>query len=284
MKPKYRTFAAAGFAILALTPGLIKIAPVQDTAATSGVHARFDLVMPAGGPFPSNRFTVTDPNQNTGLRVSLPKPDCTARPSDCEDLEVINTLDGFNLQPHLSIPFDGPIDVATVTRRTVFLVNLGSTTPPGARGSRVVGVAQVVWDAESNTLYAQSDEQLDQHTRYALIVTSGVRDAFGAPVRATINFRRFVLAPPFDLFFGDGELGCQYGQDCRLNEYRRTLIGALRAARGVGDGEVVCASIFTTQSATAILEKCRDQIKAAVFTHRARGPHSNLSQVAQARD
>jgi hypothetical protein len=27
-----------------------------------------------------------------------------------EDLEVINPLDGFNLQPRPSIPLDGPID------------------------------------------------------------------------------------------------------------------------------------------------------------------------------
>jgi hypothetical protein len=43
-------------------------------------------------------------------------PECALRPSDCEDVGVINTLDGFNMQPRLSIPFDGPIDVATVTR------------------------------------------------------------------------------------------------------------------------------------------------------------------------
>jgi hypothetical protein len=79
----------------------------------------------AGTPFPSDLFTVPDPTQNTGLRVNLPKPDCLARPSDCQDLDVINTLDGFNLQPRLSIPFDGPIDVTTVTSETVFLISLG---------------------------------------------------------------------------------------------------------------------------------------------------------------
>ena len=37
---------------------------------------------------------------------------------------MINTLDGFNLQPRLSIPFTGPIDVSTVSSRNVFLVRL----------------------------------------------------------------------------------------------------------------------------------------------------------------
>jgi Tol biopolymer transport system component len=88
-----------GRAPLGVTPSL---------AATGSVHPRFDLTAPQGGPFPSNRFTVADASENTGLRVGLPKPDCVARPSDCADLGVINELDGFNLQPRLSIPFDGP--------------------------------------------------------------------------------------------------------------------------------------------------------------------------------
>jgi hypothetical protein len=37
--------------------------------------------------------------------VNLPKPDCAARPSDCADIDVLNTLDGFNLQPRVSVSF-----------------------------------------------------------------------------------------------------------------------------------------------------------------------------------
>ncbi len=102
------------------------MAPVWPSlAATGSVHARFELGAPQGEPFPSNRFTVPDSSQNTGIRVELPKSDCAAHPSDCADLDVINELDGFNLQPRLSIPFDGPIDVASVTSESVFLVRLG---------------------------------------------------------------------------------------------------------------------------------------------------------------
>src|SRR5215213_5196744 len=154
------------------------------------IHALFDLTIHTGGPFPSDRFTVADPSQNTGLRVNLPKPDCDARPSDCEDLDVINTLDGFNLQPRLSIPFDGPVDPATVTSETVFLVSLGDALDQKGGGRRV-GINQVVWDQLTNTLHVQADEQLEQHTRYALVVTGGVRDGRGAPVEASESFRRF---------------------------------------------------------------------------------------------
>lgn len=73
-------------------------------ALAAGVHALFNLEVPAGHPFPSDRFTVADPRQLTGLKVQLPKPNCGARPSDCADLDVLNTLDGFNLAQALG-PF-----------------------------------------------------------------------------------------------------------------------------------------------------------------------------------
>jgi Bacterial Ig-like domain len=160
-------------------------------ADAAAVQARFDLDDRRGSPFPSDRFTVTDWTQNTGLRINLPKPACTLRPNDCQNLDVINTLDGFNVQPRLSIPFDGPIDVGSVTSRTVFLVSLGSTRPGGSAPGRVVGINQVVWDVVTVTLHAESDELRDQHTRYALIVTRGLRDASGNSVEAAAAFRRF---------------------------------------------------------------------------------------------
>src|SRR3989442_3944286 len=156
--------------------------PLPALASAAGVEARFDLSSPAGGPFPSDRFTVFDHENNTGLRVSLPKPDCALRPSDCADVDVINTLDGFNLQPRLSIPFSGPIDVSSVSSTTVFLVRLGDVH--GGRSRHVVGINQVVWDPATNMLHAESDEFLDQHTRYLLVVTDGVRDADGHRVTA----------------------------------------------------------------------------------------------------
>ena len=97
------------------------------TSPYGAVHALFDLQHPETGPFPSDIFTVADRTHNTRRRVNLPYPDCTVRPSDCEDLDVINTLDGFGLQTRISIPFDGAIDVNTATSETVFLIRLGST-------------------------------------------------------------------------------------------------------------------------------------------------------------
>ena len=170
--------------------------PAQVLAA---VHAVFELSTPATGPFPSDWFTVPDASHNTRRRVNLPLPECAVRPSDCEDLSVINTLDGFSADPRLSIPFDGPIDVTTVTSETVFLVRLDSMfcdrddtcDDDGDEGGHVTGINQVVWDPATNTLHVKSNEFLDQHTRYGLIATNRLRDAQGRPVEASQTFRRF---------------------------------------------------------------------------------------------
>src|SRR5262245_690030 len=125
-------------------------------AKSASVEVRFDLSAPQGGPFPADRVTVPDPSQLTGLRVDLPTTglDCTAdpRPSDCNDVNVLNVLDGFNLQPRLSIPFTGPIDPASVSSENVFVFKLAcliATCPGDSR----VGINQVVWDPATNTLY-----------------------------------------------------------------------------------------------------------------------------------
>src|SRR5262249_47786703 len=103
----------------------------------------------------------------------------------------------------------------------------------------------VVWDVGTTTLHVESDELLAQHTRYALIVTNGIQDTHGHAVEATEAFRHF--------------------RQTVHGEYKHELLDAVHAARrlGVGERDIVTASVFTTESATAILEKIRDQIHAA---------------------
>lgn len=218
--------------------------------AAGDVHALLDFRVQ--GPFPSDLFTIADPAQNTGRRIDLPKPDCAVRRSDCEDLDMINTLDGFNLLPRLSIPFDGPIDLSTVSSKTVFLLSLGGTLPNGRPGRKTVGINRMVWDPLTNTLHAESDELLDQHTRYALIVTNGLRDVQGYPVEPSEAFQRF----RHDLNFGQTI-------DRDLKGYRKALLDAWEAAgaTGIQEHDIVSVSVFTTQSSTVTLEKIRDQIK-----------------------
>ncbi len=227
---------------------------IPSAAQTVSVRALFQVELPAGGPFPSDFFTVPDGTQLTGRRVNLPRLDCDRRPSDCEDIEVINSLDGFNLQPRLSIPLDGAIDVTSATSDAIFLLNLGDAAGEHDGSFRRIGINQVVWDPATLTLHAESDELLDQHTRYALIVTSGLRDQSGAAVGASDDLRRF-----------RHELNLGQTQDDRFKDYRKALLDALRAAEGTGvqESDIVSLSVFTTQSVTALLETIRNQIKSS---------------------
>jgi hypothetical protein len=193
----------------------------------------------AGQPFPTNLLTVSDSKQVTGLRVNLPKPDCGARPSDCADIDVLNQLDGFNIQPRISIPLSGPINLSTVSGSTVFLVG---------PDEHVIGTNQLVWEPAANTLYVESDEQLDQSTTYLLVVTRGVHGADGEPLDAT-SFRH-------DLNYGQTK-------DPALKAYRKALLNALPLAKagGASPSDIAAASLFTTQSITPISQKIRGQLQ-----------------------
>ena len=195
----------------------------------------------AGQPFPSNLYTAADPSQKTGLHVDLPKPDCGTHPTDCADIAVLDTLDGFNIQPRISIPFSEPIDLSTVSSNTIFLVG---------PADHVVGINQLEWEPATNTLHAESNEQLAQDTTYLLVVTTGVHAADGSPLDGT-RFRH-------DLNFGQTK-------DPALKAYRKALLDALPMAMagGAEPSDIASASLFTTQSVTAITDKIRSQLTAS---------------------
>jgi len=216
---------------------------VPSVAQAAGVEPRFDLSGPTGSPFPSDRFTVRDWTQLTGLRIALPKPDCATRPSDCQDVDVLNDLDGFNVQPRISIPFTGELDLTSVSSDSIFLVHL---TDEGGRRPHpepeLTGINQVVWNPALDTLHVESDQLLAQDTRYLLVVTRDVRDADGDRIDAA----------PFRQALKDDK------------DYRQDLLEALRTLPDdVKKRDVAVASIFTTQSVTALLEQVRRQIKAS---------------------
>jgi len=192
--------------------------------------------------------------------------------------EPIALFDGFSVDPRLSIPFDGPIDPSTVSSETIFLLSLGDAScdpnddcdDQGDSVVRTVGINQVVWDPDTDTLHVESDELLDQHSCYALIITRGVRDQIGQPIEATEAFRRF--------------------RDDVRRDYKQGLLGAVRAARHVGveERDIATASVISTQSVTPLLEKMRDQIKAgtpdaADFGLGSRGTRTTFSELPRSR-
>ncbi|HEX7525085.1 MAG TPA: Ig-like domain-containing protein [Gaiellaceae bacterium] len=188
-----------------------------------------------GQPFPTNLDTKLDLTQLTLLRVALPKPDCTTHPSDCADIDVLNTLDGFSVDARVSIPFSGPIDLNTVTPDTVFLVD-----PQGRR----TPLDRLVWTSATNTLHGVPRTYLSQHTPYVLVVTDGVKAADGSALDSS-SFRE--------------GLEIRRSHDLGSTLYRLALLGALSWAH-LPQHRIVDASLFTTQSITSLLEKVRRQV------------------------
>ncbi|MDO8906510.1 Ig-like domain-containing protein [Hydrogenophaga sp.] len=222
-------------------------------ALADGVSVRYDS---AHSPFPTNRLTVLDHSNATFRRVNLPRPDCAIKVSDCADIDVINTLDGFSTQPRITIPFTGDIDVNSVSSDTVYLYNLGDTLTLRGFGQKV-GINQVLWDPASQTLVFEPDELLAERSRYVLVVTNGVRDANGKKLK--IND-----APQGGPGQGNdkdkGKMGAPIQQGDL--EYQRELRDATNAVRSRSKGlNVVAASLFTTQTSTGELINVMRQIK-----------------------
>ncbi|HEY2361809.1 MAG TPA: hypothetical protein VGK36_11865 [Candidatus Angelobacter sp.] len=238
---------------------LVAAALLTPALALAQTHPLFNLQSTTQSPFPSDRFTVLDSQQLTGLRVNVPLPNCATNPSDCADLTLVNQLDGFNLQPRLAVAFDGAIDVSTVNSSTVFLVQVPSSFKVDGDAfhgfqPNIIGINQVVWDPASLTLFAESDQHLTQRSAYLLVVTRGVHDAAGNPIQASHDFTNL-----------DGSDSA----DARLRLYRQALQSFLdngtlhRIVPGLDKKDIAAASLFTTESATATLESIREQVKAA---------------------
>ena len=188
--------------------------------------------------FPSDRYTVADPAQRTGRRVVLPEPSCPVDPSGCDEVALLNQLDGFSVHPRLALTFDEPITVESVTREAAFILPLvpEPLTSPIALG-------QLVWNGEHRVLYARPERALLQGRLYVLVVTTKVTDA---------ERRRLRVSP--DLLKPLDETDHPYAVNARIT---RALLGA-----GVKRADIAALALFTTQSVTADLERMRAVLEA----------------------
>lgn len=228
---------------------LIRLIPATIVMAgmlsAQGTRVVFDAGTATPFPFPADTLTVADPQQKTGLRMNLPLPDCNAEPSTCQEVGLVNELDGFSINPRIQVRFSGPIDVNTL-RDGVFFVWMDKLFddqfglyPAG----HVMRINQVYYDPATHTAYAKPDEHLYQTRRYALVVTSAVRDMEGRPVTAD---------PAFTACAAQASGYC----------------GRVREAVSMAEpkfapNHIVAASVFTTQSVTAWLENARDALENA---------------------
>jgi hypothetical protein len=222
---------------------LVSVGPAHGAPAgvPPRVEARFDLDAGSPSPFPADWLTVPDRTQRTGLRIASPAARCTLGRSVCDDLKLLGELDGFDLEPRLALRFSGPIDLGSVTPRTVFLVRLVAGPP------EITGVDRLVWDPGSHTLYARPETLLEPETRYGLVVTRELRDSAGRSVEPSPSFAAALRAGNVPAAARDHQAAF------------RLLRGALER-RGLRADRVVVASVFTTGSVSAFLEQARDAL------------------------
>jgi hypothetical protein len=139
--------------------------------------------------FPSNFFTEEDSRQVTGRRVEFEegrdypvvngrvREECDrTNYSICDAFAELNKLDGFDIQPRVTVPFSGAIKLDSVDDSNFYLTD--------DTGNFASGMRQLTFDPATNTLAGISDKQLLESTSYRVVVTSGIHDAGGAPITA----------------------------------------------------------------------------------------------------
>ena len=143
--------------------------------------------------FPDNFFTEEDPRQVTGRRVNFEEgvdypvvkgrvqEECdSSNYSICDAFAELNKLDGFDIQPRVTVPLSGAITLGSVDDSNFYLTD--------DAGTFVSGMRQLTFDPATNTLSGIADKQLLESTSYRVVVTSGIRDAGGAPITACGGF------------------------------------------------------------------------------------------------
>jgi hypothetical protein len=113
--------------------------------------------------FPSDELTIADDAQLTGRRLDLPLPDCQRFGSACDELRLVNQLDGFDLDPRIAIQLDAPpADIAEEFGPEVVYVQ-------SVDGGDRIPLNRFVYDPATRMLYGHPREQLADATRYRVV-------------------------------------------------------------------------------------------------------------------
>src|ERR1039457_7211474 len=223
---------------IALTLAFSLFAPLLQA---SGVTVSWNPEDPTIGPYPTDALTTPDSTQKSGMRINLPMPDCTAAPSDCQDVQLINQLDGFQTAPRIRVTFSSPVDVNSIHHAIYYVVldNLNQEEHGVDATGQMLYLTQMIYDPTTNSLYGKPDGNLDQHRRYAIVVNDVIRDLAGDPVTAD-----------------PGDKACEQPGTAAKTIYCSELsLGVSSVASELAPAHIVGASVFTTMNVTTWMEK-----------------------------
>jgi hypothetical protein len=150
-------------------------------AATLGPAPVVEAAPPPLAIYPSDTLTVADASQLTGRRVNMPMSNCAVDVSKCDETALVNQLDGFDLDPNIKIGFSGPIDLAKVSRSTIYVQRLCF-----CRAARMP-LVRLVWDAVNHNLYGHPKHLLRESSTYRITVTAGINGQSGTRTFTTMS-------------------------------------------------------------------------------------------------
>lgn len=177
--------------------------------------------------FPSDVFTSPAATA-TGVQIQFKndEKDCLQTgQAVCSNADLLNRLDGFSVNPRISVCFSGEVDWAKAEDGISFVRASDPASAP-------IGLKQVIHDSNSHCLYAKPERILDQRTQYLLLIRNTVTDSGGQSVVEDSRFQACLAS----------------GQP-----YCAKLAAALNQS-AIQRESVVGASLFTTLDATGWLE------------------------------
>jgi pimeloyl-ACP methyl ester carboxylesterase len=140
---------------------------------------------------------------------------------------LLNELDGFSVYPQLRVCFSGPVNPSTIPDG-LFIVPLRAL-------SSWIRTTRIVYDSAANCAFAKPERVLESGENYGLIVTTGIRDATGRPVKADPRFTKSLVTGLIPAHLADSA----------------SLLAQLT-------DRVAAASVFTTLSATDWIKDARN--------------------------
>jgi dienelactone hydrolase len=233
------------------------IANAYDYTAPVPFHpvATFD---PANGivPFPNNLLLLG----TTDLTLNIPVDD----PGNFSDPKVaMNALDGFSTVAPWSTTFNMPIAASSIAGNVhVFQVNLSG---PGGAVTGVVRelaspeefvVALAPSDATGRTLAIAPTKPLQPMTSYMAVLTTGIEDATGEPIRASLPYLLAKRTSPLCSGGASTVPALAADEACALEPLRQLTNAqeAAAAAAGVPADSIALSWVMTTQSTSTVLQ------------------------------
>lgn len=241
-------------------------ARAYDYTAPVPLHtvAAFD---PSNGviPFPNNLLL----SGTKDLTLNIPVADPTA-PSAGPTL-AMNALDGFSTTAPWSTSFSTPIDATSLAGGSSVRVFEVKLTGPGGGVTNVVRelaspadfvVALAPSDTSHRTLAIVPTKPLSQMTSYMAVLTTGIKDAGGAPVAPSLVYQ---LAKRTSALCANGAStlpAIPTASACALEPLRMLVNSqeAAAAAAGVDASTIALSWVMTTQSITPPLQALQSVI------------------------